>query len=266
MTEYINGTKLEPIFNFYTIIIKSSKTINDNFINELEKLIKKVKTTNKGIWLSLPELLYKKIDIKLLLLLQKEFTFYYNDIMNNNLIFIATKLKTYPPAPNTNIGTHLMITTKDNSILTTIENDGKTNTKISLPGGHIDLSDNGIEKALIREFGEEITKNININKNQLKLLTIRHIPMFPRLGNIYKNQDIWFLYKLELSKNDINKIIKNFKINNEVKSLKLVNIDILSENVNWLTKDIIKAIKENNNINIHNSKKAYGNNQGFFFY
>ena len=84
MTEYINGTKLEPIFNFYTIIIKSSKTINDNFINELEKLIKKVKTTNKGIWLSLSDVLYKKIDIKLLLLLQKEFTFYYNDIIDVN--------------------------------------------------------------------------------------------------------------------------------------------------------------------------------------
>ena len=266
--ETFNGIQLKPVFNFYTISIsKNTKDINkDNFFIELEALTKKVKSTKKGIWLKIDENVYKKLDVKLLQLLQKEYTFYYNDINEKNLIFVATKLKTYPPAPNTNIGTHLMIMTPDNQVLTTIEDDGQGNNKISIPGGHIDLDDNGIQNALIREFGEEVTESIKINKNKLKLVTLRQIPSFPRLGNIYKNQDIWFLYTLELSKSDCNKIISSYKQNNEAKSLQLMNLETLSKKVDWLTKDIVTALKCNCDVLIHHANKAYKDIEGYFFY
>ena len=121
--EIFNGQQLTPVYNFYTIIItKTTKDINsDKFCDELLALTKKIKSTRKGIWLKIDEPVYKKLDIKLLQLLQKEYTFYYNDNNEHSLIFVASKLKTYPPAPNTNIGTHLMIMTPDNQILTTIE-------------------------------------------------------------------------------------------------------------------------------------------------
>lgn len=266
--ETFNGIQITPVFNFYTIVItKNTKDVNkDKFFLELEYLTKKVKSTKKGIWLRIEESIYKKLDIKLLQLLQKEYTFYYNDTNENNLIFVATKLKNYPPAPNTNIGTHLMIITPDNQILTTIEDDGKGNDKISIPGGHIDLDDNGIQNAMIREFGEEVSKNIKINKNKLKLVTLRQVPSFPRLGDIYKNQDIWFLYTLELSKSDCNKIISSYKKNDEVKSLQLMDLDTLSKKVGWLSKDILTALKCNCDVKIHHSKNAYNNNEGYFFY
>ena len=269
--ETFNGQQLTPIFNFYTIIItKNIKDINgDSFFREFLDLTKKVKNNKKGIWLKISESIYKKLDIKLLQLLQNEYSFYYNDTNENNLIFVATKLKTYPPAPNTNIGTHLMIMTPDNQLLTTVEDDGKGNDIISIPGGSINLgdSDNGIENAIIREFGEEITKSIKINKNKLKLVTLRQVPLFPRLGNMYKNQDIWFLYRLELSKNDCNKIISNYKQSNGgAKSLQLMNLETLSKKVNWLSKDILVALKCNCDVKIHHSENAYNNNEGYFYY
>lgn len=264
--ENINGHQLLPIFNFYNIMINKDNNIKPNFDKELETLSKKVKSTRKGIWLKIEESIYQNLDVKLLQLLQKEFKFYYNDTNDKYLIFVCTKLKNYPPAPNTNIGTHLMITTPDNNILTTIEDDGKGKTIVSLPGGHIDLEDNGIVNALIRQFGEEIVKNIKINKNKLKLVTIRQVPSFARLGNLYKNQDLWFLYKLELSKTDCNKIINNFKSNQEVKTLKLMKLEELTSKVDWLTKDIIDALQNSSNFSIHNSKKAYKDLEGSFFY
>jgi hypothetical protein len=269
--ETFNGQQLTPVFNFYTIVItKNNKDVNkDNFSLELETLTKKVKSTKKGIWLKIDETIYKKLDIKLLQLLQKEYTFYYNDTNENNLIFVATKLKTYPPAPNTNIGTHFMIMTPDNQILTTIEDDGKGNDIISIPGGQIDVNDNdnGIEQAIMREFGEEITKSIKINKSKLKLVTLRQVPLFPRLGNMYKNQDIWFLYTLELSKSDCNKIITHYKQSNGgAKSLQLMNLETLSKKVGWLSKDIFTALKCNCDVKIHHSKNAYNNNEGYFYY
>jgi len=270
--EIFNGNQLSPVFNFYTIVIsKNSKDVNkDNFFIELEALTKKVKSTKKGIWLKIDENIYKKLDIKLLQLLQKEYTFYYNDINEKNLIFVATKLKTYPPAPNTNIGTHLMIMTPDNQVLTTIEDDGQGNDIISLVGGHIDLNDNGIHNsihnAMIRKLGEEITKSIKINKSKIQLVTLRQIPSFPRLGNMYKNQDIWFLYKLELSKSDCNKIITSYKQNNEVKSLQLMDLATLSKKVDWMTKDIVTALKCNCDVLIHHANKAYKDIEGYFFY
>ena len=268
--EIINGKSISPVFNFYNIVIsKDTKDINkDHFFNELEALTKKVKSSKKGIWLKIEETIYKKLDIKLLQLLQKEYTFYYNDTNENSLIFVATKLKTYPPAPNTNIGTHLMIMTPDKKILTTIEDDGKGNDIISIPGGHIDLgdSDNGIQNAMIREFGEEITTSIKINKNKLKLVTLRQVPLFPRLGNMYKNQDIWFLYQIELSKSDCNKIISSYKQNGKAKSLELMDLETLSKKVNWLSKDIFTALKCNCDVKIHHSKNAYNNNEGYFYY
>jgi hypothetical protein len=268
--ETFNGTKLTPVFNFYTIVItKNTKDVNkEHFFLELEALTKKVKSTKKGIWFKIDESIYKKLDIKLLQLLQGEYTFYYNDTNENNLIFVATNLKTYPPAPNTNIGTHLMIMTPDKQILTTIEDDGKGNNNISLPGGHIDLgdSDNGIQNAMIREFGEDIAKSIKMNNKKLKLVTLRQVPLFPRLGNMYKNQDIWFLYTLELSKSDCNKIISNYKKDGEAKSLQLMNLETLSKKVNWLSKDIFTALKCNCDVKIHHSKNAYNNNEGYFYY
>jgi hypothetical protein len=266
--ETFNGVQLTPVFNFYTIVIsKNSKDITkEHFFLELEALTKKVKSTKKGLWLRIEESIYKKIDINLLQLLQKEYTFYYNDTNENNLIFVATKLKTYPPAPNTNIGTHLMIMTPDNQVLITIEDDGKGNDKISIPGGHIDLDDNGIQNELIREFGEEVTESIKINKNKLKLVTLRQVPSFPRLGNMYKNQDIWFLYQLEVSKSDCNKMISNYQKNNEVKSLQLMDLETLSKKVGWLSKDILTALKCNCDVKIHHSKNAYNNSEGYFFY
>ena len=266
--EIFNGTQLTPVFNFYTIIItKNTKNINtDRFFLDLEGLTKKVKSTKKGIWLKIDGSIYKKLEIKLLQLLQKEYTFYYNNTHENTLIFVATKLTSYPPAPNTNIGTHLMIMTPENQVLITVEDDGKGNDVISIPGGHIDLNDNSIQDAMLREFGEEVSKNIKINKNQLKLATLRQIPQFPRLGNLYKNQDIWFLYTLELSKNDCNKIIHSYKKNNEVKSVRLIDLETLSKKVGWLSKDICTALKNNSNINIHYSNNAYNNNEGFFYY
>jgi len=270
--EEINGQKVTPVFNFYNIIINKQNTIKSSFDIELDTLVKKVKSTKKGIWLKIDESIYQKIDVKLLQLIQKEFTFYYNDTNEKYLIFVATKLKTYPPAPNTNIGTHLMIMTPDNNILTTIEDDGKGNTIVSLPGGHIDLDDNGIVNALHRQFGEEVTKNIKINKKNLKLVTIRQVPLFPRLGSLFKNQDVWFLYKLELSKADCNKIIKNFEKNEEVKTLELMTLDELKTKVGWLTKDIVDALQNSNgsngdsSMNIHHSKKAYNDSEGYFFY
>jgi hypothetical protein len=268
--ETFNGIQLTPVFHFYTIIInKDTKNINkDKFFLELEEFTKKVKSTKKGLWLRIEESIYKKLDIKLLQLLQKEYTFYYNDTNENNLIFVATKLKTYPPAPNTNIGTHLMIMTPDHQILITTEDDGKGNDYISIPGGHIDLgdSDNGIQNAMIREFGEDITKSIKLNKNKLKLVTLRQVPLFPRLGNMYKNQDIWFLYTLELSKSDCNKIISSYKQNGKAKSLQLMDLETLSKKVNWLSKDIFTALKCNCDVKIHHSENAYNNNEGYFYY
>ena len=271
--EIFNGQQLTPVYNFYTIIItKTTKDINsDKFCDELLALTKKIKSTRKGIWLKIDEPVYKKLDIKLLQLLQKEYTFYYNDNNEHSLIFVASKLKTYPPAPNTNIGTHLMIMTPDNQILTTIEDNGKGDNIISMPGGYINLDDeNGIINALIREFGEEVSKNIKLNKSKLKLITIRHVPLFPRLGNIYKNQDIWFLYKLELSLADCTKIINSASANNtkneDVKSLQLMDITTISKKVKWLSKDIINALHKHNDINIYNSKTAYHNNEGYFYY
>jgi hypothetical protein len=266
--EEINGQRVMPVYNYYIIVIDKQNSIKSNFDNELEALVKKVKSSKKGIWLKIEESIYQKIDIKLLQLLQKEFTFYYNDKNDKCLIFVATKLKNYPPSPNTNIGTHLMIMTPDNNILTTIEDDGNGNTIVSLPGGHIDLDDNGIINALHRQFGEEVTKNIKINKKNLKLVTIRQVPLFPRLGNLYKNQDIWFLYKLELSKADCNKIIKNFEKNEEVKTLELMTLDELKTKVSWLSKDIVSALESSasNTIDIHHSKKAYNNSEGYFYY
>ena len=184
--ETFNGNQLSPVFNFYTISInKNTKDINkDNFFIELTALTKKIKSTKKGIWLRIDENVYKKLDVQLLQLLQKEYTFYYNDTNEKNLIFVATKLKTYPPAPNTNIGTHLMIMTPDNQVLTTIEDDGRGNDIISLVGGHVDLNDNGIHNsihnAIIRNIGEETTKSIKINKSKIQLVTLRQIPSFPR--------------------------------------------------------------------------------------
>jgi 8-oxo-dGTP pyrophosphatase MutT (NUDIX family) len=159
-----------------------------------------------------------------------------------------------------------MIMTPDNQILTTIEDDGKGNDIISIPGGHIDLGENGIQNAMIREFGEEITKSIKINESKLKIVTIRQVPLFPRLGNIYKNQDIWFLYTLELSKSDCNKIISNYKKNGEAKSLQLINLEALTKKVGWLSKDIFTALKCNCDVKVHHSKNAYNNNEGYFFY
>lgn len=262
--EIINGHKIVPIFNFYNILIDNA--IDGNFIKDLSKLVKKVKANKQGIWLKIKEETYKKINLELLQLIQKEFNFYYNDINDNYIIFSCTKLTNYPPAPNTNIGTHLMIMTPDNKVLTTIEDDGKGGEKISLPGGHIDLNDNGVQNALIREFGEEITKSIKINKNKLKLVTVRQISEFPRLGNMFKNQDIWFLFKLELSNNDCNKIIKKYKKNQEVKEIELMEINTIAKKVSWLSKDLINAINNDSNINIHNSDNAYNGIPGLFFY
>lgn len=263
--EIINGKEIHPIFNFYNIIIKTKKDVDAKFVTELEELTKKVKKNKKGIWLRIPENIYQKIDIELLQLLQKEFTFYYNDSIEKNLIFLATKLSSYPPMPNANIGSHLIIMTSDNQILVTVEDDGKGNDKISLPGGHIDSSDNGIKNALLREFGEEVTKEVKINHDKLQLATIRLVPSFQRLSNMFSNQDVWFLYKLELSLLEIKKIIKTFKQNNEVKTLKLMSLDVLSKEVGWLTKDVVKALK-NSNIHTYQTNKAYKDYPGFFSY
>ena len=266
--ETFNGQQLKPVFNFYTInITKNTQNVNEiTFLKELLALTKKVKSTNKGIWFKIDDTIYKNLHAKFLQLLQKEYTFYYNDINENNLIFVATNLKSYPPAPNTNIGTHLMIMTSDNQILTTIEDDGEGNDIISLPGGHLDLGENGIENMMIREFGAEITKSIKINKSKLKLVTVRQIPLFPRLGNMYKNQDIWFLYKLELSKSDCNKIISSYKQNGDAKSLELIDLLTLSKKVSWLSKDIYNALKCNCDVKIHPTKNAYNNIEGYFYY
>jgi len=266
--ETINGKQVQPVFNFYNVVINKENNIKDNLCNELAHLAKKVKATKKGIWLKIEESIYQKIDINLLQLLQKEFKFYYNDTNDKYLIFVCTKLKSYPPAPNTNIGSHLMIMTPDNNILTTIEDDGKGGTIVSLPGGHMDLEDNGIINSLNRKFGEEVVKDIKINKSKLKLVTIRQVPSFSRLGDLFKNQDVWFLYKLELSKSDCNKIINSFEINEEVKTLKLMNLEELSSKVDWLSKDIIQALHNSTttNFTMHYSKKAYKNSEGYFFY
>jgi len=270
--ETINGNQLTPYFNFYTIVINKQNTIKPAFFAELENLVIKVNKSKKGIWLKIDESIYQKLDIKLLQLLQKEFKFYYNDTNTKCLIFVATKLKTYPSAPNTNIGTHLMIMTPDNNVLTSIENNGKGGTYITLPGGNIDLSDNdGIQNTLFREFGEEITKHIKINKKNLKLVTIRHIPEFQRLGNLYRNQDMWFLYKLELSKVDCSKIIKHFKESEKTKQLQLMSLKDVGKNVSWLSKDIIDALHCNDidngsNMSIYHSKTAYNDSEGYFFY
>jgi len=149
-----------------------------------------------------------------------------------------------------------------------IEDDGKGGTIVSLPGGHMDLEDNGIINSLNRKFGEEVVKDIKINKSKLKLVTIRQVPSFSRLGDLFKNQDVWFLYKLELSKSDCNKIINSFEINEEVKTLKLMNLEELSSKVDWLSKDIIQALHNSTttNFTMHYSKKAYKNSEGYFFY
>jgi len=255
----ISGKKIIAIFGFYNILIDDNTLLDDKFIKDIKEIFKK-----GGIWLIIPENLYKKCNINIIELIRKEFTFYYNDLAGKKLIFVKSKNQSYPPAPNANIGTHVIIMSSDNNVLVTMEKNENNDSKISIPGGHMDLTDDGIENTLIREFGEEITKKIKINKNDLQLVLVRFIPDFPRLGHLYKNKDIWFLYKLVLSEKKIKEIILNYKKNNEVSGVKLLSIDELSKSVNWMTNDVVQALK-NSRINKKESNKAYNDNYGFFF-
>lgn len=143
-----------------------------------------------------------------------------------------------PTNPNAIIGSHVLIYTRDNSgmhVLMIKEEYGMT-----IPGGILGLRD----KELMSRAG------IKINLNDAKLKLVRFMPQFPRLAGLFKSKDLWMLFAIKKTMNEL----ENYVAKSQGK-LAIVHVDDIK--TKWMTKQVKAIVKSRSEIDCKSVKNAY---------
>eukprot|EP00928_Gymnodinium_smaydae_P032610 TRINITY_DN23569_c0_g1_i1.p1 TRINITY_DN23569_c0_g1~~TRINITY_DN23569_c0_g1_i1.p1 ORF type:complete len:299 (-),score=30.74 TRINITY_DN23569_c0_g1_i1:86-946(-) len=239
----------KPFFGFYNISVEDKTKLG-----VVQKHLPKLQAATRekgGVWLVLPQALLRKEGRSLL----DDFDIYYSDRATGRTVLVygsPQALEHVPPHPSANIGTHIVLIAEETGrapgqealVLVTVEHDGRGGEMMSLPGGHLDMSDAGITSGLLREVAEEVGQPELLTKfrERLGVAAIRFVPNFKRLGGTFVGQDVWFLFSCVVPKAVLDKYCERRKVNCEVKTVQLERLNSIQ--AGWLTPEIRSAINE----------------------
>eukprot|EP00928_Gymnodinium_smaydae_P097879 TRINITY_DN8972_c0_g1_i1.p1 TRINITY_DN8972_c0_g1~~TRINITY_DN8972_c0_g1_i1.p1 ORF type:complete len:305 (-),score=34.72 TRINITY_DN8972_c0_g1_i1:222-1085(-) len=253
-TPVVNEAELEkhfgkPFYGFYNIRVEDKARLR--VVQKHVAMLKAATRQKGGVWLVLPQTMLRTEACFLL----KDFEIYYADRATGRVVLVLgspNALQRVPPNPSANIGTHIVLIAEESHraagqealVLVTIEHDGKGGTMVSLPGGHLEMSDGGISSGLLREVAEEVGQPELLSqfRQRLGVAAIRFVPNFKRLGGTFTSQDVWFMFACVVPKAVLDQYCAKHQANSEVKRAQLARLDSIQ--AGWLTPEIRAAINQ----------------------